>query len=110
MEARFALELSYIRGFTREFLARTSVREMSRMEGKPLAQYAEVEDRLKNCFASVVPGDKIIGFGAAQDQIIFYLNGVETCQFSAPDIRARFFSIWLGAKSRDQMGMKALKG
>lgn len=106
----FALTLRYHRNFTAGILANATIREMARIEERPLDDLRPLEPEFQACFADVGAGDRFTGVGESKNKISFYRNGTKTCEMSAPDLRARFFNIWLGPETRDKKGSAKLKG
>lgn len=106
----FALTLEYTFGFSAATLARSSIEEMARMEGVPVARFAALERQLLQCFANVDKGDRITGLAVGQNKALFFVNGVQSCALRFPNLRERFFGIWLGPGTRDPKGAARLTG
>lgn len=97
---RFALSLTYKRGFRARSLAKGSVSEIARIEGRPTSAFSDLERALIDCFADVSAEDRITGVSASSDTAAFFVNGVQSCTLTYPNLRDRFFGIWLGSDSR----------
>lgn len=108
--AGFALSLTYKRGFTAEELADASVKEIARMEGRDRSDFADLGPLLTQCFADVKTGDRITGASLSETRARFFYNGTERCDVTYPKLRARFFGIWLGEKTRDPKSRDRLLG
>lgn len=110
MDRPFALTLEYQYNFSAAMLAMASAREIARMEKIRMAGLRPLQTQLRDCFRDVKAGERITGYGKASDEIAFYKNGQRTCSLKLSNIRARFFNIWLGPKTRDPDGALRLKG
>jgi hypothetical protein len=107
---KFALTLTYKRGFKAGSLARASVKEIARMEDRPVADFEDLERILQGCFADVGPDDRITGLSESEETASFFVNGVQSCRVSYPKMRDRFFGIWLGDNSRDARITAQIRG
>lgn len=103
--AAFALELRYLRNFTRYDLVESTMREMART-GPALP----VRDQLERCFRDVRKGDRYLAVPQGPDRIAFRLNGAQTCTLSHPQITYRFMAIFLGENSRSAGFTRKLLG
>lgn len=106
----FALTLSYLYPFSREVLARSSVEEIARVEGGSPDKYAKLENQLKKCLVDVDKGTRITGVAESASKVAMYVNGRKSCTMSYPNLRERFFGIWLAPTSRDARGAQRLRG
>lgn len=108
-DARFALSLTYARAFSARQLAERTRLELARIE-RVSPESLEDLDGIDACFADVSRGDRITAVNRGADRIRVFLNGTRTCDFAAPDISRRFFSIWLGDETRAPRSRDALLG
>lgn len=109
-DQEFALTLSYLYPFSKELLARSSVEEIARVEGSSPEKHANLEKQLKNCLVDVDKGTRITGVAESASKVALYVNGRKSCTMSYPNLRERFFGIWLAPTSRDARGAKRLRG
>ena len=106
----FALSLTYKRSFKARSLAKGSISEIARIEGKPRSHFGDLEAMLRNCFADVSADDRITGVSSSAETATFFVNGAQTCAVSYPGLRDRFFGIWLGNDTRDPDVTAQLRG
>ncbi len=106
----FALSLTYKRGFKARSLAKGSVSEIARIEGRPKSDFEDLEATLRDCFVDVTVDDRITGVSSSSDSATFFVNGERSCAVSYPDLRERFFGIWLGSDTRDPEVTARLRG
>lgn len=107
---RFALSLTYKRGFTAQSLAQSTISEIARIEGRPASDFRDLEPLLNGCFADVTENDRITGVSTSRDTATFFVNAVQSCTLSYPNLRDRFFGIWLGSDTRDPDVTAQLRG
>ena len=106
----FALSLTYKRSFKAGSLARSSVSEIARMEDRPTSDFDDLEAKLRGCFVDVTADDRITGVSSSPDSATFFINGERSCAVIYPDLRDRFFGIWLGSDTRDPEVTARLRG
>lgn len=109
-DQEFALSISYLYPFTKEVLARSSVEEIARVEGGAPEDHAKLEQQLMGCLVDVDKGTRITGVAEAANRLVMYVNGRKSCSISYPNLRKRFFGIWLAPTSRDARGAQKLRG
>ena len=110
-DQEFALSISYLYPFTKELLARTSVEDIARVEGGKPEDHAKLEKLLVGCLVDVDKGTRITGVAeSANNKLTMYVNGRKSCTMSYPNVRKRFFGIWLAPTSRDAKGARRLRG
>jgi hypothetical protein len=109
-DQEFALTLSYLYPFTKEVLARSSVEEIARVEGVAVESHAKLERQLMGCLVDVDKGTRITGVAETSNKVSMYVNGRKSCTMSYPNLRERFFGIWLAPTSRDAKGARRLRG
>ena len=109
-DQQFALTISYLYPFSREVLARSSVEEIARVEGGAPEQHAKLEKQLMGCLVDVDKGTRITGVAESASRVAMYVNGRKSCTMSYPNLRERFFGIWLAPTSRDAKGARRLRG
>lgn len=107
---KFALSLRYAYPFTAAQLARSSVEEIGRVEGKSPETFGKLETKLRNCLVDVTKGDRVTGVAETADRLSMFVNGRKRCSMSYPQLRKRFFGIWLAPTSRDAKGAARLVG
>ncbi|MBR9863434.1 MAG: hypothetical protein GYB24_08365 [Rhodobacteraceae bacterium] len=106
----FALSLRYAYPFSAELLARTTVKEIVRVEGGRVSDHGAFEQRLRNCLVDVDRGVRVTGVSQGPDRASLFVNGRKTCTLAYPRLRDRFFGIWLAPTSRDARAASRLKG
>ena len=106
----FALSISYLYPFTKELLARTSVEDIARVEGGKPEDHAKLEKLLVGCLVDLDKGTRITGVAESANKLTMYVNGRKSCSMSYPNVRKRFFGIWLAPTSRDAKGARRLRG
>ncbi|GGA05028.1 hypothetical protein [Neptunicoccus cionae] len=106
----FALTLRYAHAFSADLLARTSVKEIVRVEGGRLSDHGALEQRLRRCLVDVAKGVRVTGVSQGPDRASLFVNGRKTCTLTYPRLRDRFFGIWLAPTSRDARSASRLKG
>lgn len=107
---KFALSLRYAYDFSADLLARTSVKEIVRVEGGHVKDHKALEDQLRRCLVDVSDGIRVTGVSESASRASMYVNGQKTCTLSYPRLRDRFFGIWLAPTSRDAKGASSLRG
>lgn len=105
--APMALELTYQRNFTAADLVTGTEAEMTRIEGRNVADTVAA---LTPCFADVSEGDRFVAVGLSPDRIALWLNGAQRCDVAYPAIRQRFLSIWLSDNARFANLSRKLRG
>jgi len=108
-QSRFALELTYIRGFDRDTLVWSTIEELKRMEG-PRSDHARIEQSLGTCFRDVGNGDRFVAFAESRDRVSLWFNGQRTCTMSHAQISERFLGIWLSDQARLASVSRKLRG
>ncbi len=109
-DQQFALTLNYFYPFSSNFLAWSSVQEIARVEGSSPKRYVKLEQQLKNCLVSVHKGTRITSVADSANTMVMYVNGHKSCTLHYPNLRERFFGIWLAPTSRDARGALRLRG
>lgn len=109
-DQQFALTLNYFYPFSSNFLAWSSVQEIARVEGSSPKRYVKLEQQLKNCLVSVHKGTRITSVADSATTMVMYVNGHKSCTLHYPNLRERFFGIWLAPTSRDARGALRLRG
>nr|WP_323780912.1 hypothetical protein [Amylibacter sp.] len=107
---KFALSLRYAYDFSADLLARTSIKEIVRVEGGNVKDHKALEDQLRACLVDVSDGVRVTGVSESASRASMYVNGQKTCTFSYPRLRDRFFGIWLAPTSRDTRAASKLRG
>lgn len=109
-DQQFALTLNYFYPFSSKFLAWSSVQEIARVEGSSPEKYGKLERQLRECLVAVHKGMRITGVADSADTMVMYVNGHKSCTLHYPNLRERFFGIWLAPTSRDARGALRLRG
>ncbi|WP_126976016.1 chalcone isomerase family protein [Frigidibacter oleivorans] len=104
-----ALELHYLRGFSREDMLDATRAELERLEG-PRPDHDALVEALAPCFRQVGRGDRFVAAMPAPDRLTFWFNGAPTCDIARPGIGPRFLSIWLSDNSRSASLSRQLRG
>ena len=104
--SKFGLSLTYRTDFSRETLVQSSVEELARMSGASKNAFTAIRNEMNRAFRSVKTGDRITAWRDPAGFVRLFHNGKETGQIrSGADA---FMDIWLGPKSRDRKGRRAL--
>ena len=110
----FALELRYLRDFSREDIARRSLQEMGRTAklSDPVAQ--RWQEALRAVLPDVKSGDRITGIyqprAAAESSARFVANGQPVGEVRDGDFARLFFGIWLSPQTSEPAMRQALIG
>lgn len=107
---RFALSLTCGWNFSRETLARSTVDEIVRVEGGRREDHAALEAQLLRCLPDVRPGVRVTALAESASRVAIFVQGRRACTLSYPDLRKRFFGIWLAPTSRDTRAAARLTG
>ncbi len=99
--APFALKLTYLRNFKSSDIAGSSVKEIKRQGGVSAQQLAAWKNEMERIFPDISAGQSITGVRAANGSSVFYLGNRKLGTISDPAFTKRFFSIWLGTRTRD---------
>jgi len=91
----FALELTYLRDFSSEGIARRSLDEMRRLQNIPGTRAQQWERALRDAFPSVKAGDRISGVNRPGVGVQFLTNGQPTGDIRDVEFARLFFGIWL---------------
>ncbi|MDB5847163.1 MAG: hypothetical protein JWP29_915 [Rhodoferax sp.] len=109
----FALELRYLRDFSRADIAERSLQEMQRSGAIPQAMAQRWQDALRAVLPDVKAGDRITGFYQPTGAIAaarFFFNGQPAGEIRDADFAARFFGIWLSPQTSEPAMRQALIG
>lgn len=106
----FALSLTYGTRFAAETIANSTISEIVRVEGGSEDSHVKLRDQLIACLPNVRSGLRITGVAENASQVSLYVNGRKACTMRYPDLRKRFFSIWLAPTSRDRKAAARLTG
>nr|WP_315232288.1 chalcone isomerase family protein [uncultured Albidiferax sp.] len=105
----FALELRYLRDFSRADIARRSLAEMRRSAPMSDAQAQAWQQQLASAFPDVKKGDRILGIYLPQTRTARFLtNGQPTGEVSDGDFARLFFGIWLSPDTSEPAMRKQL--
>jgi len=108
-DTALALELTYLRDFSRADIARRSLDEMRRSAPIPDAQAKAWQQKLEAAFPDVQKGDRILGIYLPQTRTArFVTNGQPTGEVSDGDFARLFFGIWLSPQTSEPAMRKAL--
>ena len=107
---RFALSLTYGTRFSKESIAKSTVSEIVRVEGGSEASHQPLYDQLVACIPDVYRGLRITGMAESASRVSLYVKGRKACTLSYPNLRKRFFGIWLAPSSRDARAAARLTG
>ena len=91
----FALELDYLRTFTRTEIATRSIEEMRRISRFSDARAEEWQGALRAALPDVKKGDSITGLHLPGTGVRFLLNGRPYGEVRDPEFAPLFFGIWL---------------
>ena len=104
----FALELTYLRDFTNEAIAKRSLDEMRRQPGFPPAQLKAWQQALRGAFPDVHKGDRITGIHRPGEETVFITNGQRTGVVRDAEFGRLFFGIWLSVHTSEPRLREAL--
>lgn len=104
----FALELTYLRGFSNEEIAKRSIAEMQRQPDFPAARLKDWQQALRNAFPDVRKGDRITGIYRPGEDTVFITNGQPTGTVRDPEFGRVFFGIWLSIHTSEPKLREAL--
>lgn len=107
---KFALTLVYGWRFRKEVIADSTVAEIVRVEGGQEEDHKNLREQLVNCIPDVRNGVRITGVAESSSKVSLYVQGQKACTMTYPNLRERFFSIWLAPTSRDKRAAKRLTG
>ncbi|MBC6442287.1 MAG: hypothetical protein GDA53_04020 [Rhodobacteraceae bacterium] len=107
---KFALTLIYSQRFSKERIADNTVSEIVRVEGGSEDDHKSLRQKLVNCIPDVRNGFRITGVAESASRVSLYVQGRKGCTIDYPNLRERFFSIWLAPTSRDRRAAKRLTG
>ena len=105
----FALELTYLRRFSKQRLVKASISELERVEGQQ-SDHAGIASKLDRCFRTVGASDRFVAVPQGRNAVHFYFNGRLTCRLQHSGIRNRLLGIWLADNSRDRQLSRTLRG
>lgn len=97
----FALKLTYLRNFTGESIAESSVKEMRRQGGLSAGQLDNWERQLRAIFPNVKRGQSITGVRTSNGSTVFYSGSRKLGTIADPAFTRKFFAIWLGNSTRN---------
>ena len=104
----FALEITYLRDFSNEALAKRSVDEMQRQPDFPKVQITSWQRALRGAFPDVQKGDRITAIYRPDKGTVFLTNGRETGVIADAGFGQFFFGIWLSTHNADPRLREAL--
>ena len=109
VDSTFALEMRYLRSFSRADIARRSLDEMRRNATITDAQAKAWQRKLEIALSDVQRGDRILGVYLPQTRTVRFLtNGQPTGEVSDGDFAKLFFGIWLSPQTSEPAMRKAL--
>ncbi|MES9944390.1 MAG: chalcone isomerase family protein [Candidatus Thiodiazotropha sp.] len=104
-----ALEIVYRMSISREQLASTSLKEIEKIRGEPLADREGVLDQFQQVFCDVSDGDSIVGLHLPGEGARFYAGSDYLGRIDDPELAAAFFDIWLSpATSKPELRSRLL--
>jgi len=106
----FALEMSYLRGFTAQDIARRSLQEISRVATIEPARAVQWQAALAAAFPDIKRGDRLAGVHRPGVGVTFITNGRQTGEIRSAEFARLFFGIWLGAGTAEPALRQALIG
>lgn len=101
----FGLELRYLRDLTGRDIVEGTMCELTRTGAA-----IPIRGALEHCFDDVHKGDRYLAVSQGQNNISFWLNGIQTCTLSHPQTKTRFMAIFLGENTRSRRFTQNLKG
>jgi Chalcone isomerase-like len=91
----FALDLEYLRDFSRDDIAKRSLKEMLLQKPLPADKVARWEQQLRDGIPNVRQGDRITGLHRPGEGLSFLFNGEPFKTIADPELAQLFFGIWL---------------
>jgi hypothetical protein len=105
----YALEIAYRYGFTRQQLARATLKEIERLQGERGDREALIE-RFSKLFTDVSAGERITGVHLPGKGADFYGPQGYLGRLQDPQLAADFFQIWLSPSTREPNLRRQLLG
>ncbi|MES9971840.1 MAG: chalcone isomerase family protein [Candidatus Thiodiazotropha sp.] len=105
-----ALEIVYRKNISRKQLAKTSIKEIEKIRGRPLPDRDGVLGRFEAVFRDVSPGDTLLGIHLPGEGARFYTSTDYLGLIDDPDLAAAFFDIWLSPATTKPKLRAALLG
>lgn len=99
-DAVYALEIAYRYAFSRKQIAKATLKEIERLQGRRDDRNALVE-RFSQLFADVSAGERLIGVHLPGKGADFYGSQGYLGRLDDPQLAADFFHIWLDPRTRD---------
>ena len=96
----YALEIAYRYDFSRKQLAKATLKEIERLQGRRADRKAVVE-RFSQLFADVSAGERLIGVYLPGEGADFYGPQGYLGRLDDPRLAADFFHIWLDPRTRE---------
>jgi Chalcone isomerase-like len=97
----FALELEYLRDFSRADIAKRSLKEMRLRRPLPADKATRWEQQLRDAIPGVRQGDRITGLHRPGEGVSFQLNGGPFKSILDPELAQLFFGIWLSESTSE---------
>ncbi|PVV26118.1 MAG: hypothetical protein B6D79_07350 [gamma proteobacterium symbiont of Ctena orbiculata] len=105
-----ALEIVYRLTISREQLAKTSLKEIEKIQGRRFADRTAILDRFKAVFPDVSDGDAILGVHLPGEGARFYTRSEYLGPIDDPELAAAFFDIWLSPATTKPVLRRGLLG
>jgi hypothetical protein len=99
VELPHALEIVYRYAFSKQQLAKTSLKEIERIHG-PVEDKATVISKFESVFTDVAGGDTLIGIHRPGEGARFYSHDSYLGEIADAELAAAFFDIWLNPETR----------
>jgi hypothetical protein len=105
-----ALEIVYHMTISREQLAKTSLKEIEKIQGRSLPDREGILDQFEAVFRDVSDGDAITGIHLPGEGARFYTGTEYLGSIDDPALAAAFFNIWLSPATTKPKLRAALLG
>ncbi|GGB35289.1 hypothetical protein GCM10011316_04280 [Roseibium aquae] len=100
-KSAFALQLTYLRDFPGDAIARETIKEIQRQGFRNQANLDRWGDQLTKILPNVKSGQSITGVRTADGGTLFYFGDRLIGRIDESEFTERFFSIWLGNNTRN---------
>ncbi len=103
-----ALELTYLRDFSAEAIARRSLQEMQRQQAIPAEQAARWQQALQAALPDVKKGNRLTGVYRPGAGAVFSMRGRVVGEVADAQFARLFFGIWLSPRTSEPALRQAL--
>jgi hypothetical protein len=105
-----ALEIVYRTSISRKQLAKTSVKEIEKNQGRTLSDRAQALELFETVFRDVADGDTLVGLHLPGEGARFYTRTEYLGRIDDAELAAAFFDIWLSPQTSKPKLRRGLLG